>query len=321
MTVHEGPITPVPLAVGEAPAKVILTGEHAVVHGYPALAAPVTSLMARASVTIAPPGYGVQIIAHDMRRASRLDEPEPALIALRTAVRLTLDRSQVTDEPDWMVQIRSDIPIARGLGSGAATATATVRAVARGTRLELNPADVSAIVFACERHLHGRPSGIDNAVIAYGRCLLFERTKPPRFFRPALDMPLLLADTGVASRTALAVQAVAARKTAEPARVNACLREIGELSLRAHEALCTPDAESFAACLNRNQVLLRRLGVSAPSNERLIQAALEAGGLAAKLTGAGMGGQVLALAPASVVDRVHRALREAGAVSVIQMTL
>ena len=109
-----------------APGKVILFGEHAVVYGRPAIAVPVTDVQAEAHVDWGPPRQGTLIVAPDvgqqflLREAVR-DEP------LARVVKLTLKRLGQPPDPDLVITIHSDVPIARGMGSGAAVSTAIVR--------------------------------------------------------------------------------------------------------------------------------------------------------------------------------------------------
>lgn len=321
MSPAPGRLSPYPLTVGQAPAKVILAGEHAVVYGHAAVAVPVRSLTARASIALAPPGYGTVIVAEDLGRASRLEDGDPALQALVHAVRTTLDQAGAQTAPDWIIQVRSEIPIGRGMGSGAAVACALVQAVARGQQWHPDASQISDIVFGSEQYLHGTPSGIDNAVIAHAQPLLFRQGQPPYFFAPQLDMPLLMADTGIAAPTSEVVKAVARRRQADPSGIEKIMAEIGTISLEVCAALCDGDADKLAFSMNRNQDLLRDLGVSSPVIERLIQAAMATGAQAAKLTGAGMGGQVLVFAGNTDSQRLQQSLLVAGARAVFPLAL
>ena len=66
------------------------------------------------------------------------------------------------------------------MGSGAAVATAIVRALAAHLGRQLSPAEISALVYASEQRFHGTPSGIDNTVIAYEQPIWFQRTNDER---------------------------------------------------------------------------------------------------------------------------------------------
>lgn len=69
--------------------------------------------------------------------------------------------------------------------------------------------------------------------------------------------------------------------------------------------------------MNRNQELLRALNVSSPQLDHLINVALQAGALGAKLSGGGRGGNVIALVSEGDAAAVARSLKEGGAREVI----
>ena len=155
-----------------APGKVILVGEHAVVYGRPAIAAPVWQVVATAEVSERERGSGFQIVAHDIGQTILLGEADPAQ-PLALVTRLALTELGYLAAPDWLVDLRSTIPIASGLGSGAALSTALVRALFAQAGRQATPITVSGIVYESERIYHGTPSGIDNTVIAYGEPIWF----------------------------------------------------------------------------------------------------------------------------------------------------
>src|SRR5205823_2861888 len=115
------------------------------------------------------------------------------------AIRLTLTphASRITDHASRLTLL-STIPIASGLGSGAAVSAAIVRALSEYLDQPLTDADVSALVFETEKLLHGTPSGIDNTVIAYQRPVYFIKGQPPIPLKVAQPFRLLIGDTGIA---------------------------------------------------------------------------------------------------------------------------
>ena len=116
------------LGTGYAPGKVILLGEHAVVYGRPALAVPVTQVWAEAVVEHGAAGSGLIIEAEDTGERIVVQDA-PVHQPLAVAARLALTWLGMA-APDWRVVVRSTIPIASGLGSGAAVTAAIVRALA-----------------------------------------------------------------------------------------------------------------------------------------------------------------------------------------------
>ena len=291
--------------------KVILLGEHAVVYGRPALAVPVCGLRAWVRAEPGPPGSGCWIEARDLGEILRLTTA-PADSPLARAVRLALAHLDVP-EPDLRLVLWSALPIAGGLGSGAAVATALIRAVFRWFGRPTDPAVIAALVYEVEKLHHGTPSGIDNTVIAYERPLRFVRGQAPVFFTIARPLPLLIADSGIPSPTRETVAAVRAGWAAEPARYETLFDAIAALVWEAEARLAIGDLEGLGGLLDVNHRLLVELGVSAPALDRLVVAARQAGALGAKLTGGGRGGNIIALVPPERMEAVAQALRAAGA--------
>ena len=115
------------MTTSTASGKIILFGEHAVVYGRPAIAVPVAHARATATVTDAPAGSGCTLVAQDIGEETRLAQAG-ADHPLALVLRLALSEAGIADDPDWRVVLTSDIPIASGLGSGAAISAALVRA-------------------------------------------------------------------------------------------------------------------------------------------------------------------------------------------------
>ncbi len=299
-------------ATASAPGKAILLGEHAVVYGRPALAVPVTLVHATATLTPAPADFWID--APGLGRRYRLaDAPPNDVLAL--AVNLVL-RQAGADIPAGVLRVESTIPIASGLGSGAAVCTAVVRALAAALDLALDDAAVSALVFETEKRLHGTPSGIDNTVVAYARPVYFIAGRPPEPLVVRRPVQFLIADTGRPSPTRLTVGAVRAAYTQDPPRYTALFGAIAALVERARAVLEGAADEPLGPLLTRNHSLLAELGVSSPELEALVAAALASGADGAKLSGGGGGGNMLALVTPATAAPVEAALRAAGAVRV-----
>jgi mevalonate kinase len=192
------------MAVGYASGKVILFGEHAVVYGRPAIAVPITQVQARAEVEDAERGQGITIVARDLGHTHSLSEAPPD-DALRTIVVSTLERTRVGLEQDLTITVSSTIPIARGLGSGAAVSTAIVRALLEHFDKWLDSRAISDLVFETEKIHHGTPSGIDNTVIAFEKPVYFVKGGRMEIFWVQRPFLLVIADTGVQSPTKVAV--------------------------------------------------------------------------------------------------------------------
>lgn len=307
-----------PWIIATAPGKIILFGEHAVVYGRPAIAVPVSQMRATATVARAEPGQGLKLALPDVGEAVELarataDHP------LAHVARLTLAAVGLEQPPDWLVTVRSQIPIASGLGSGAAVATALVRALSQAADHPLSASQVSALVFESEKLFHGTPSGIDNTVIAFERPVWFVRGERPLPFAIGRPFTIIIADTGIASPTRVTVAAVRQGWQADPARYEARFDAIATVVQAARQAIEQGNVADLGPLMDENHRLLQEIGVSCRELDRLWAAARSAGALGAKLSGAGRGGNLIALVPPEVEisGRITAALKASGAASVI----
>lgn len=309
------------LVESSAPGKVILFGEHAVVYGQPAIAVPVSEVVATATVEPAPTGSGLTLVAADLGHRFTLSGA-PRHDPLAVAARLTLDYLSAS-APDATIIVRSSIPIAGGLGSGAAVSTALVRALASFIGHSLSRGEVSRLVFEVEKVHHGTPSGIDNTVIAYEQPVYFERGAPsgPERLSVAAPFTLLIIDSGLPSPTKQLVSRVRDRWLRDPEGSAALFRQIGDIAREARHHIETGAVDALGPLMDKNHTLLIELGVSSPTLNRLVDVARDAGASGAKLSGAGHGGSVVALIQAEKIDAAIASLRRAGAARVIHTTV
>jgi mevalonate kinase len=307
------------LGTGRAPGKVILFGEHAVVYGRPALAVPVTDVQATATVETAAAGSGPVIWAADLDEEVAL-QTAAADNPLAAAARLALARLRLP-EPDWRMTVHSTVPLASGLGSGAAVSTAIVRALAAAAGEEWDAATVSELAYEIEKLHHGTPSGIDNTVIAYEQPVYFRRDEPPAPFAIGRSFRLAIADSGMRSPTKITVGDVRRAWQTDPGRYEASFDRVAQLVEAARSAIADGRPESLGALMDTNHELLVEIGVSCPELDALVAAARGAGAMGAKLSGGGRGGNLIALVTPETAADVSAALLGAGAVNVILTTV
>jgi mevalonate kinase len=305
-----------PMTIAYAPGKVILCGEHAVVYGRPAIAVPVTEVQARATVEPALDGWGLVIDAPDLNRrlaVREADDDDP----LARIVWLALQAMDVQGEPDLTITVTSTVPIARGMGSGAAVSTAIVRALAGHYGRWLSSRDISDLVYQTELIYHGTPSGIDNTVVAFEKPVYFVKDVSCEIFWVGRPFLLAIADTGIESPTREVVGDLRRRYRADPGSHEPLFDRAGQIAVEARAAIERGEAEALGPLLDENHALLQAMGVSHPELDRLVVAAREGGARGAKLSGAGGGGNIIALVTDQTKSRVDLALRLAGAVRVI----
>ena len=307
------------MITGSAPGKMILMGEHAVVYGRLALAFPVPQVAAMVDLGLLADGETGEMLveAPQIERIHWLsDMPDGDPLAL--AVRLGLREIGLESFPGTRLVIRSTIPIAGGLGSGAAVSVAILRALCAFFGGEISPARQSEIAFEVDKIHHGTPSGIDNTVIAYEEPIAYRKGEPPVRLRVGAPLTLLVADTGIPSPTATAVGQVRRMWQADPASLEAEFDNIGMIVSAARQTIERGEIDPLGTLIDLNQNALEGLGVSNAAIDRLVEAARNAGARGAKLSGAGLGGNVLALVDPEMAEEVARAILRAGAVACLR---
>jgi mevalonate kinase len=302
------------MTIAQAPGKVILFGEHAVVYGRPAIAIPVQQVCATAEISQLPnaPSGQVFIQADDIALAKWLHEMNPDH-PLARIINLTLQEIDISNFLPLKVKITSSIPIAAGLGSSAAISVSIARALTQHLGRPLSSEQVSSLAFEVEKLHHGTPSGIDNTVVAYNRPVYFVRGNPPECFSIGAPFTLLIADSGQASPTSIAVSKVRQQWESDPKGCEQLFDSIGEIADHARGLIKAGKISQLGPLMNKNQECLDALGVSSDLLDRLIQTALQAGAFGAKLSGAGLGGNMIALVNADCAADVQSALARAGA--------
>ncbi|MDX9992046.1 MAG: mevalonate kinase [Anaerolineales bacterium] len=308
-----------------APGKIILFGEHAVVYGRPALAVPVQQVQAQASIEKTGEYSGenwadsVLVQAPDIGLFSSLSvlqahhPPHP----LAAVIEKTLQRLNISQPPALSVTIRSTIPVASGLGSGAAVSVAVIRALAGLFGQPLPDAQISQIAYEIEKLHHGTPSGIDNTVITYAKPVYFVRGEPIETLTVARPFSLLIADTGIAAPTKESVADLRKLWQAAPAKWEKVFDQVGQIVQSAKKAIESGQTAQLGPLMDANQSLLQKMGVSSSALDRLVLAAKAGGADGAKLSGGGRGGNMIALAQSQSAEAVASALKAAGAKNVI----
>jgi len=308
------------MTVAYAPGKIILFGEHAVVYGRPAIAVPVTQVRAQVVVGHGEKGRGIVIVARDLGHTFTIARGKAKQMTnpLQIMVANALEYLGLGLERDLRITIESSIPIARGLGSGAAVSTAMTRALARYFSRELTAEEVSDLVYEVEKLHHGTPSGIDNTVIAHQRPVYFTREQKSETFQVAKPLLFIIADTGVESPTKMVVGAVRQAWEESKDRYEALFSSVGDVAKRARWAIEEGDVDEVGRLMDENHRLLQAMDVSSSQLDALVKAAKRHGALGAKLSGAGRGGNMIALVTPQTCEVVKDALEREGAQGVIQ---
>ncbi|MCL4239058.1 MAG: mevalonate kinase [Anaerolineae bacterium] len=302
-----------------APGKLMLLGEHAVVHGRPCL---VTAMDARLHMTLTRSGddrftldapdvgaHGVTGRLADAFRDGRALARGTRFI--ESALRVFAERIGL--EEGVNIATRSDFSSQLGLGSSSATVACALFGLAHLQGVELAADRLFDLGLEAIRRVQGSGSGFDLAAAISGGTLYYENAAPRRIEpldAPAL--PLIAAYSGVKADTAAYVQRVSARLAAHPATIGHVFEAMRALVIAGREALTQGDWARLGELLDMGHGLAHALGVDIPQTAALVFAARAAGAYGAKLSGAGGGDCVIALAADERRAEAEQALEAAG---------
>ncbi len=271
------------MGIGSACGKVILFGEHFVVHGAPAIAA---SLNRKAVVEVAVSDSNDIITEQTV-------VPEMS----RNAIAAILESMEI--DKKFNVYLSGDLPTFGGLGSSAAFSVALVRALSDEFSLNLTCDEINRHAYAGEKTFHGNPSGIDNHMATYGGLKSFRRSENGNIIKPIpLDrkLHLVVSFTGKFSNTVAMVDSVKRYANDSSDSFKKLFDDYIELELQAEGALEKGDIKAIGNFMNANHILLSEIGLSIEENDRIVETALKAGALGSKITGGGGGGCCISLA-------------------------
>lgn len=291
-----------------APGKLILTGEHAVVYGRPALAMAVnrnaqtliTMEGADETVSFDLPNLQGQKESFTLRTLrdfhGRVERNYEEFLAGRLSIRdvlhkpvdlfqyafvTVLDGLHLKMGGGVNVRLNSNIPIGCGMGSSAATILSVLRGLGHYYRVEFRPEWYSRYSLEVENMQHGKASGLDTYVSLHGGCVRFQDGEAREL--PLPRVPLYIVNTGTpASTTGEAVAAVAKRIGAQ----HPVWAEFETTANHMQKALEHDDLKAFQRAVRDNHRLLNGIGV-VPGRVADFVAEVEAAGAAAKICGAG----------------------------------
>ena len=298
-----------------APGKIILFGEHAVVYGRPALAVPVTQVHVDVEVLdLSKDGIWINAPGIDLHAELNLLPSDHPLAAVIHNFLFTFGFDPF---PSLSIKVSSTIPVASGLGSGAAVSVALIRALSSHLDHPMTNEQVNAFAYEIEKIHHGTPSGIDNTVITYAKPVFFIKGHPIETFKVGRPFTIIIGNTGISAPTKEAVGDVRKLWEADKTRWEKKFDEVGEIAKQAKKRIENGEWRLIGDLMNQNHAVLQEMTVSSPELDRFVNAARKAGALGAKMSGGGRGGNMIALVEPEIVEAVSRSLKEAGAKNTI----
>lgn len=294
-----------------APAKVILFGEHFVVYGSPAILAAINkriSVDARTIIhdenkIVIRSDIGVAGEYHNNVEFNALEggsKAKAVLDPLYGAIRQVLlmrNKKKKKKNIGIEIGISSRVPPGIGLGSSAASCVATVAAV--DSLFQKNPSrqKVCELAIASEKLIHKRTSGADCYVSTFGGLMqYYGKSKSFKNIETKRSLSLVVASTGIKHSTSDLVAGVKRFKDTNRILFESLSKQASDICLQACTAIESGKCDKIGELMNENQIILQQIGISHHKVRDIIDICSKAGAMGAKITGAGGGGAVIALA-------------------------
>jgi len=294
---------------GKGYGKVILINEHFVVYGVPSIVSAIEKVtVARVDRTS---GVGWTL---DDRRPATLGYKEEKFEQQRDSIDRILRAAGVdVSRAPIRITLEGDLVAASGIGASAASCVAIARAISEEFDFHFSDERINQIAYEGERAYHGTPSGVDNTAATYGGLIWFIRGKPIERISIKRPVEVVMGNTGLVANTEAAVAGVRERKQKYPDKYDKIFREAEELAYMARRALVGYDLRAVGRLMNRNHELLKAIEVSCKELDFLVELARDNGAYGAKMTGGGLGGNMVALTPGKdLQDKVARAIKKEG---------
>ena len=293
--------------------KVILFGEHFVVHGIPGI---VSAIDATNDAKVSRTEKGISV--EDERRGSKGYAEKKRLQQLESIDRMLKKMGFGKDAISVKIWLGGNLPGFSGLGASAASSVAIARAIAEEYRKKLTDEEINEIAYEGEKAYAGTPSGIDNTAATFGGLLWFKKNMsdgPNIIERIRIQKPIeiVIGSTGIVANTKAMVEGVADRKKKNPEKYDPLFKQAEELAVTGRKALDRFDLRSVGELMNKNHQLLQEIGVSCKELDLLVELSRKRGAFGAKLTGGGGGGCMIALTPGrELQEEVAEAIEREG---------
>ncbi len=280
--------------------KVILFNEHFVVYGIPSIVAAIED----ATVAKVEKSDHFELIDNRPEtpgyKKEKLEQQKESLNRIFNAMNIDANKTP------FRIILNGNLVAASGLGASAASCVAIARALSSYFNMELNDEQINSVAYEGEKGYHGNPSGVDNTAATYGGVIWFQRGDKKNIIeRIKLKKPIeiVIGNTGKVADTKKAVEGVRKRREEEPERYKVLFNKAEKLVFDARKALENLDIKRIGALMNEDHKLLQEIGVSSKELDYLVEIALRNGALGAKLTGGGLGGNMIALTPGRDLQR------------------
>ena len=286
-------------SIASAPAKIILFGEHFVVHGTKAILAAIdkrvtvtTTFTENKTIKINSELGTIEVPISSSHEEVK-NEFRPFVYLANKIINSDQNVSGLE------ITIDSDIPIGVGLGSSSACCVAAVASIC-GLFKELKNEEILGMSIEAEKTIFPDTSGADCAVCTYGG--MIEHPSIEKIDN-TFDLNLLIANSMIPHNTKNSVEKVNKFKENDEERFSQLCDLETKLIDEVITAMKNNDATTFGLKMSENQKYLEEIQVSNDTLRGMISSLKEIS-LGTKITGAGDGGCIIALVKDENMDKV-----------------
>jgi mevalonate kinase len=284
-----------------SPGKVILFGEHFVVHGAYALVAAIE----QGSTTKSSYSNVDEIVSEDLNLSWREGQPVPPQLAPYKKA-LEAIKKEFGSSKNVRSSIKSGLPLSAGLGSSSSTSVSFVASVLKLLDVGLEQDKVFEIAMESEKMIHRNPSGVDVFIGVEGGLHLFRRDGSRKKVELAGPLKLIVVNTGISRSTSDLISRFSSYRKLFPAYFDGLVKASSHVAMLGSDYLSRGRYEEFGLLLNYQHAILSFLGVSCKALDDIVNSSIEYGALGAKLTGAGGGGCAIVLPEQSSAEECLR---------------
>jgi mevalonate kinase len=299
-----------------APGKLMLFGDHSVVYGHPCIVTAIDQRI-RVSATksnqptfsLSAPDLGLKEYLKPMEELAERDVPK-SVSFLENLYKVFLEEHP--QKGGITIETKSDFLSTFGFGSSSAVTAAFGRALTELYEIEADNFEIFRWCYQAVLNVQGVGSGFDIAAALWGGTLYYVTPAKTVDVLPVDQLPMTVGYTGIKADTPTIVRMVQTQRDKYPDKIENIFSEITAITELARQAIKIKDWLLVGELMTKNQELLNELQVSSQELDSLITAANEAGAYGAKLSGAGGGDCMIALASDSGQSEIENAIEHAG---------
>jgi len=291
--------------------KAILFNEHFVVYGIPSI----VSAIGKHTVAKVESYDKKELKLEDLRKATpsykedKIDQQKDSLKRIFKKMNIDIAKNGLK------ISLEGNLYCASGIGASAASCVAIARALSEYFDMNLSDEEINDIAYEGEMGYHGTPSGVDNTASTFGGLIWFQKEQTNVIEKILMRNPveIVIGNTGKVANTVAAVEGVRKRKEKNPEKYDEIFKRAENITYLAKRALQENDLKEIGKLMNENHKLLQQIEVSSRELDFLVNVARNQGALGAKLTGGGLGGNMIALTPGKELqDNVANAIEKEG---------